>query len=80
MLKVKEGKSYLTTIFFFTDKGKEEKNAWLYRVNYVSQLLMRHAWEREKTQPVICDWETKLFWKVLLNLHRQGEKYFHWST
>lgn len=29
-------------IFFFTDKGKEKK-MHDFRVNYVSQLLMRHA-------------------------------------
>lgn len=47
MLKVKGGRSYLRMIFFFTDKGKEKK-MHDFRVNYVSQLLMRHAWESEQ--------------------------------
>lgn len=47
MPKVKEDSSYLGIIFFFMDKGREKK-MYAFRVNYVSQLLIRHAWESEQ--------------------------------
>ena len=49
MLKVKEGRSRLRRIFFFPDKGKEKK-MHVFRIIYVSQWLMRHAWENEQSR------------------------------
>ena len=49
----------------------------VFRINYLSQLLMSHAWESEQRQgQVKHNWEAKLFWKVLPILQRQGKKVF----
>lgn len=75
MLKVKEGKSCLRGFFFL--QIKEKKKMHVFRINYLSQLLRSHASESEQRQAQVkCNWEAKLFWKVLPILQRQGKKYF----
>lgn len=49
MLKVKEGKSCLRG-FSFSQMKEKRKNMHVFRINYVSQLLMSHAWESEQRQ------------------------------
>lgn len=50
MLKVKEGKSRLRGFSFSQIKEKGKKKMHVFRINYVSQLLMSHAWESEQEQ------------------------------
>lgn len=49
MLKVKEGKSRLRG-FSFSQIKEKRKKMHVFRINYVSQLLMSQAWESEQRQ------------------------------